>query len=87
MIDLEDYKKALIAGEHDNYEELYEEVVMEYSLVFKGLGEANKIAAQRLELLRKSKLYFDWFVYEVPTDHIEGFEILLEELVEELGDG
>ena len=49
-------------------------------------GIAEALAASRLELLRKSKLYFDWFVYEVPTDHVEGFEILLEELEEELGE-
>ena len=49
--------------------------------------EAEALAASRKELLRKSKLYFDWFVYEVPTDHVEGFEILLEELTKELGDG
>ena len=62
------------------WQKLYEEEI-------KKRVKVKALATHRLELLRKSKLYFDWFVYEVPTDHIEGFEILLEELVEELGDG
>ena len=48
--------------------------------------KAEALAASRLKLLRKSKKYFDWFIYEYETDHIEGFEMLLDELAEELGD-
>ena len=43
------------------------------------------VEGELLELLRKSKKYFDWFIYEYETDHIEGFEMLLDELTEELG--
>ena len=40
------------------------------------------LADKRLELLKKSKLYFDWFIFEYETDHIEGFDLLMSELAE-----
>ena len=40
------------------------------------------LADKRLELLKKSKIYFDWFVFEYETDHIEGFDLLMSELAE-----
>lgn len=41
MIDLEDYKRDLKAGKYDNYRELYNELVLDYSRLFEGLKNAG----------------------------------------------
>jgi hypothetical protein len=46
------------------------------------LSKAQALSDKQLVLLKKSKLYFDWFVFEYETDHIEGFDLLMSELKE-----
>jgi len=53
------------------------------ALSWQAWGEAHEaLADKRLVLLKKSKIYFDWFVFEYETDHIEGFDLLMSELAE-----
>jgi hypothetical protein len=46
------------------------------------LEHTEALSDKQLVLLKKSKLYFDWFVFEYETDHIEGFDLLMSELKE-----
>jgi len=47
---------------------------------------AEALTDKRLVMLKKSKLYFDWFVFEYETDHIEGFDLLMSELAEAIAE-
>ncbi len=91
MIDLEDYKRDLKAGKYDNYEELYDELVLDYSRLFEGLKNAGaelfdlrkdyakllKDNTRLLELLRRLAEFLRTYNPNHP---------LLKEIEEELGD-
>ena len=54
------------------------------------VGYVREDIADRLRgLLRRSESFLLWFIEmeDIETDHIEGLDILMEELEEELGDG
>ncbi len=80
MTDLEEYKRDLKAGKYANYEELYYELVLDYSRLFEGLKNANEIAARRLGLLKKivEESYLDnenqtwwWSCSHIEFDELE----------------
>ena len=65
---------------------LKKKVDSNYEYIYQWMNKYKDDADRRGELLKKSKIYFDWFVFEYEMDHIEGFDLLMSELDEELAD-
>ncbi len=90
MIDLEEYKRDLKAGKYDNYAELYDELVLDYSRLFEGLKNAGAelfdLRKDYAKLLQDNTRLLELLREGIEPLNSAQWKIWVEKVEKELGD-